>query len=830
MQEDNLNLSFLTGGGVTGMLLRNFDWSASVLGEPHLWPQSLKTAVGIVLHSKYPMFLWWGKDTLINIYNDAYVPLMGDKHPYFLARPANELWAEIWEENLLPMKNLVFDHSESIYGQDQMFILERKGFREEGYYNFSYSPIIDEDGKVGGLFCACHEETKKVLQQRRMLMSTEINTASWTATSIDDVLKSTFNIIQKNYSDIPFCALYLLDQSGYALLKGSTAVFQEHAAFVERYDFNDLMQQNDIQDFWKIGRVMETGMPVFIEGVQEKITHLQCTLLDEVPRNAVSMPVFRPADNHAIGVMIFGISPNLVFDENYQQFLQLITSKVSLIIGSINAREQENLMIHASAENLNNILRQAPVAIAIFKGTELKVELANIKALSMWDRTEEEVKDKAFIEIFPELKEQGIIDPLEDVYHTGVSYFANESPIELFRHGKLGMAYFNFVFEPLYDIDHRITGVVSVAFEVTDQVVARMKAEESEHRLNMALDYTNTASWELNLKDKDLICTDQMALIFGFKSRAEMNFYAIRDCIHPEDRKAIVEKAFQSAMLSGDYMYDARVVLSSGEIKWIHTQGKVIFDEHFSPVRMIGTVKDITDAKNEQNRKDEFMGVITHELKTPVTSVKAFAQYLQERFSKAGDTSSAQMLAKMGNQINKLNLLIQDLVDLTMIRGSVLKLHQQDFDFNVLLKETVEELQRTTTKKIIILSDLSQLFLYGDKDRTGQVLINLLSNAIKYSPDADYIEVNSYTGNGYLVCSVRDFGIGIAKDKQKNLFERFYRVLENERSNSFPGLGLGLYISAEIIRRQNGAMWLESEKDEGSVFYFSLPIKNTIEC
>lgn len=828
MQEDNLNLSFLTGGGVTGMLLRNYNWSDSVLGEPHLWPQSLKTSVSIILHSKYPMFLWWGKETIINIHNDAYIPLMGDKHPYFLARPANELWAEIWEESLLPMKDLVFDHSESIYGQDLMLILERKGFREEGYYNFSYSPIISEDGEVGGLFCACHEETKKVLQQRRIQMSTEINAASWTASCIDEVLNATFNIIQKNYLDIPFCALYLLDPSGNAILKGSTTAFQGHDAFNERHDFKDRNDFNASDDFWHLSRVIESSMPVFIENVKEKITRLQFTLTGDLAENAVAMPVFKPADDHPVGVMIFGISPNLVFDEDYQQFFQLITSKISLMMGSMNAREQEKLAIRASEENLNSILFQAPVAIAIYKGPDLKIELANTKALSMWDRTEEQVKDKSFVHIFPELEAQGIIAHLEKVYHTGESFFANESPIELFRQGKLGLAYFNFVFEPLRDIDHHIIGVVSVAFEVTEQVVARMKAEESEHRLNMALDYTNTASWELTLENKDLIFTDQMALIFGFKSREEINFYAIRNCIHPDDRKGIVEKAFQSAMLSGDYNYDARIILPNGGQKWIHTQGKVIFDEEFTPIRMIGTVKDITEVKNEQNRKDEFMGVITHELKTPVTSVKAFAQYLEERFTKAGDLNSAQMLAKMGNQINKLTLLIQDLVDLTMIQGSVLKLHQQDFDFNVLLKETVDELQMTTAKKIILLSDLSFLPICADKERTGQVLINLLSNAIKYSPDAEHIEVNSYTGNGYLICSVRDFGIGIAKEKQKNLFERFYRVLDNDRSNSFPGLGLGLYISAEIIRRQNGAMWLESERAEGSVFYFSLPIQNNL--
>lgn len=820
MKEDNLNLSFLNGGGETGMLLRNYDWSTSVLGDPRYWSQSLKTSVSIILHSKYPMFLWWGKDTLINIHNDAYAPLMGTKHPHFLAKPANELWSEVWEESLLQMKNLVFDEMESIYGQDLMLILERKGFREEGYYNFSYSPIIGENGGVDGLFCACHEETKKVLQQRRMQMSTEINAASWMAASISEVLDASFGIIEKAFSDIPFCALYLQHATEGLILRKSTATFQRHEEFPLTFHYH----QDD--DFWNFSKVMETGMPALIEGVGEKITRLDHTLLGDLPKQAVVMPVFKPADDHPIGLMIFGISPNLVYDDVYQKFFQLIASKISLIMGAMNAREQENNAIRASEENLNNILLQAPVAISIFKGEDLTVELANNKALSMWDRTREQVKDKPFAEVFPEVANQGTIEPLQQVFKTGIAFFADESQVDLFRQGRISPAYFNFVYEPLRDIEQHVIGVVTVGFEVTEQVVARKKAQESEHRLNMALDYTNTASWELNLTNKDLICTEQMALLFGFKSSEPLNFDKLRQVIHPEDRVNIVEKAFEMAMVTGDYNYDARFLMPDGTVKWVHTQGRVIFNEEHQPLKMIGTVKDITEAKNEQDRKDEFMGVIAHELKTPVTSVKAFAQWLEERFRKSGDEASAQLLTKMGNQINKLHLLIQDLVDLTMMEGSVLKLHQQEFDFNDLLKETVEEIQRTTTKKINILSELSELMICADKDRTGQVLINLLSNAIKYSPQAEAIEVDCYIRKGHLICSVKDFGIGIAKEKQGHLFERFYRVLENDRSNSFPGLGLGLYISSEIIRRQNGMMWLESEKGNGSVFYFSLPLIN----
>jgi signal transduction histidine kinase/AmiR/NasT family two-component response regulator len=237
---------------------------------------------------------------------------------------------------------------------------------------------------------------------------------------------------------------------------------------------------------------------------------------------------------------------------------------------------------------------------------------------------------------------------------------------------------------------------------------------------------------------------------------------------------------------------------------------------------------EVTEQVIARHKRDEFIGIASHELKTPVTSIKAYTQLLERRFRKAGDERAAGLLRKMDSQLEKLTYLIGDLLDATKIEGGKLQLHCSSFDFNALIKEIVDEAQRTTTKHRIIQELSPAVTLYADRDRIGQVLTNLLTNAIKYSPQADTIILRTTRKDETIITSVQDFGIGIPREKLNRVFERFFRV-EGEKQATFPGLGLGLYISAEFVRRHNGTIWVESEEEKGTTFFFSLPVENAKE-
>lgn len=233
-------------------------------------------------------------------------------------------------------------------------------------------------------------------------------------------------------------------------------------------------------------------------------------------------------------------------------------------------------------------------------------------------------------------------------------------------------------------------------------------------------------------------------------------------------------------------------------------------------------IEDITERKQLEQQKDEFISIASHELKTPITSVKAYTQILGQRFRKIGDTKSVILAEKMDVQLDKLTSLIGDLLDVTKIEAGRIQFNESRFDFNELVDGIVEELQRTTSKHIISKEFQPHITVSGDHDRIGQVITNFITNAIKYSPKADKIIVTTSTDHDNMTLSVQDFGLGLSEIDQAKVFERFYRVSGSDQ-NTYPGLGLGLYICSEIINRHDGRIWVTGKKDVGSTFFFSLP-------
>lgn len=233
--------------------------------------------------------------------------------------------------------------------------------------------------------------------------------------------------------------------------------------------------------------------------------------------------------------------------------------------------------------------------------------------------------------------------------------------------------------------------------------------------------------------------------------------------------------------------------------------------------------RDITERRVLERQKDAFIGIAAHELRTPVTGIKAYAQLLARRLRRTGDAASVDTLEKLDTQVDRLNGLIEDLLDVTRIQSGALPYRPAPFDLRALLAEVIDETQRTTTQHQIVTDYAAPVTLVGDRNRIGQVVTNLLTNAIKYSPQADRIIVRAASENGNLIVSVQDFGIGIPKADQPHIFERFYRVNAESRA-AYAGLGLGLYISAEFVKRHGGTIWVESEEGQGTTIAFSLPL------
>jgi two-component system sensor histidine kinase/response regulator len=230
-----------------------------------------------------------------------------------------------------------------------------------------------------------------------------------------------------------------------------------------------------------------------------------------------------------------------------------------------------------------------------------------------------------------------------------------------------------------------------------------------------------------------------------------------------------------------------------------------------------------SELQDAMKNKDDFISIASHELKTPLTTIKAYVQLL-DRTIEESDPTKAYVERALA-QVNKLDTLIIDLLDISRIESGKLKFNKQIFNFEAMLSGAVETIRQTYPEYTIVRKGQAAIQVFGDEMRIEQVVINYLTNAVKYSPENKevHIETNLRPDNSLLVL-VRDFGIGIQKENQTDLFSKFFRV--EESANRFQGLGIGLYICAEIIRRHDGLYGVESEPGKGSAFYFSIPLNN----
>jgi signal transduction histidine kinase len=236
----------------------------------------------------------------------------------------------------------------------------------------------------------------------------------------------------------------------------------------------------------------------------------------------------------------------------------------------------------------------------------------------------------------------------------------------------------------------------------------------------------------------------------------------------------------------------------------------------------------ISERKLYESKKDEFISVASHELKTPLTSIKAFTQTLQLLFERKGDQQSSAHMSRVNRQVDRLNRLVVKLLDLTRIQEGRIILQKEKFIIGPLISEIADETSEVTHHKIMI-SGSTRTSVYADRDRIGRVLTNLLTNAAKYSPDADQILVKVTKKPDRLIIGIQDFGIGISQEDLKNVFDRFYQVGRKSTDERLDSLGLGLYIAKAIIERHDGKIWVRSSqkgKQRGSTFCFSLPLKS----
>jgi len=331
----------LQGGGEMGSIMRSFDWASSVLGPVDQWPQSLRTSVSTCLNSRFAILIWWGPE-LVMLYNDAYRQIIGAKHPDALGRPGRECWPEIWHI-IGPMLEGVMQRGEATWSDDLLLMLERNGYPEECYFTFSYSPIRDESGDIGGVFTPVADTTERVINERRMRTLRDLAARATSARDIQQVCIAIAETLAENARSIPFASLYLFDETRASATLVATAGIQAGSTAAQ-----------------PVIRLSELPPPLSDAAVSPKLTLIEdlasiwgplpCGAWAVPARSAVVLPMVLPGQARSIGFVLAGTNPHKRVDPSYRTFFDLVAGHISSAIAAASAYQEERRRAEALAE------------------------------------------------------------------------------------------------------------------------------------------------------------------------------------------------------------------------------------------------------------------------------------------------------------------------------------------------------------------------------------------------------------------------------------------------------------------------------------------------
>jgi len=374
---------------------------------------------------------------------------------------------------------------------------------------------------------------------------------------------------------------------------------------------------------------------------------------------------------------------------------------------------------------------------------------------------------------------------------------------------------------PIRDSKGNITGASKIARDITKNKLEENVLRQNEKYLNELANAMSQLVWIAGSDGRVKYFNDRIDEYAGAEKLPD-NTWRWEGLIHPDDLSSTAHD-WNIAMANGSvFVKEHRIQMKEGIFRW-HLSRVIPFkDEQGYISKWIGTATDIDDIKQMAMRKDDFLSVASHELRTPITSIKAYSQLLVNTYRDSNDEFLKNALAKLEIQANKMTKLVTDFLKLTKIESGKLQLNKETFCINDLVNEITVDIQLVAVNHKIIVKESERINVVADRERIAQVVTNFLNNAVKYSPGAEQVNVEIKTCKSHIVVSVTDKGVGVDPEEHQKIFERFYRAKSNGNI-PFSGFGIGLYISAEIIHRHQGEIGVNSEEGKGSTFYFTLP-------
>ena len=555
--ETDTLLPFLSGGGEMGEHTRTKNWSNTSLGDARGWPQSLCITLGIMLHSKFPMFLWWGPD-LICFYNDAYRPSLGEngKHPSILGKTAREAWPEIWD-TIKPLIDKVLDGTESVWFEDLLVPIFRNGKIEDVYWTFSYSPVLDETGKKAGVLVTCTETTDKVNNLKLLKESEEQLQFAIEATELGTW---DLNPVTNKFT-------------GNDRLKEWFGLPPEN-----NIDLSSALNVIASKDRERVTRAIQDSMQYASGGYYDIEYSIDNPLTgrDRIVR-AKGRAWFNP--------------DQVCF--RFNGTLQDITAQAE----AFSKIEESNIRYY-------RVLMQSPFAFSIMKGKEMIVTMANDLMKEFWGKGKN-VEGKPILMVLPELADQPFPAMFDSVFTTGIPISANEILARIEHDGRIVDRYFNLVYQPYIEADESISGLITIAHEVTNQVLTRKKIEESEERFRSFADQAPLIIFMAN-EDGNVTYWNRNWLEFSGQSFEEaLGISGWQKITHPDDYSFLLDTYLNATRYKKNYSIEIRMKRWDGEYRYLLFSGgpRYLPDGEFEGY--VGTGIDTTDRKRAEDALKE---------------------------------------------------------------------------------------------------------------------------------------------------------------------------------------------------------------------------------
>ena len=379
------------------------------------------------------------------------------------------------------------------------------------------------------------------------------------------------------------------------------------------------------------------------------------------------------------------------------------------------------------------------------------------------------------------------------------------------------------------------------------ETISLEELQRNQERFQLAAEAIHSLIYDWDLKTNYVYRTKGLVHVVGYlPEEADPTRDWWEQRIHPEDRERLQVREYLELPGQSHFSMEYRILGKHNDYVYVSDHGLIQRDEEGRPVRVVGSNFDITQRKQAEQalqesesryrvlmqeaaelekRKDDFISMASHELKTPITTIKGYTQLMKRDLEKQGLTEHVASLAKVETQIDKLSKLVSDLFDVSKIHAGQLDYAEESIDIDAFVRDIVETLQQISETHTLSIHGASHQTVIGDSARLEQVFVNLVNNAIKYSPEADTVDIHISTAEDTVIVSVQDYGIGIPREHLSKIFDRFYRAHDNDNSKAFSGLGMGLYISYEIVKRHGGDITVESAEGKGSTFSVFLPVK-----